>query len=236
MLTLKDAKAIAGTLGNPRKMPGYAYGLPAAKAAWVPDECRRLGLPVPPSYGCAIGGKMAAIPGTTCYACYADGRGQYGAPSVRHGQTVRLVGCYNPQWVAAMVRLIGHYCRGDDAYFRWHDSGDLLGDWHLEAIATIAEALPEVRFWLPTREALMVARFIRKHGAFPANLCVRVSATKVDAGPPAGLPRGIVTTSTVHDTAAPVGRECPAAHTGGKCGDCRACWSTKVDNVSYHVH
>jgi len=236
MLTLKEAKEIAGTLGNPRKMPGYSYGLPAARAAWVPAECERLGLPVPPVMGCAVGGRMSAIVGTTCYQCYADGRGQYGAPSVRHGQTLRLVGCYNPRWTEAMIRLIGHYCGGDDAYFRWHDSGDLLGYWHLEAIATIAAALPDVRFWLPTREAMLVVRFIREHGHFPSNLCIRVSSTKVDAGPPVGLPKAYVTTSTVHDTAAPIGKLCDAAHRGGQCGPCRACWNRKVSNVSYHVH
>ncbi len=232
-MTLKAAKAIAGSLGKPSKMPGYAYGLPAAKASWVPQVCAEQGLPVPPKYGCAIGGKMAGIAGTTCASCYADGRGQYGAPSVLIGQVRRLVGVYDPRWTAAMIRLISHYVKPSEPFFRWHDSGDILSDEHLEAIATIAVALPWVNFWVPTREAPMVARFLRKHGAFPSNLTVRISATKVDhtAGQVLGQP-----TSTVHDKAAPLGHACPAPDTGGRCDTCRACWSPKVANVSYGIH
>lgn len=232
-LTLKEAKSIAGSLGNPSKMPGKAYGLPAAKASWIPEVCKAQGLPVPPVYGCAVGGKMAGITGTTCSSCYADGRGQYGAPSVLIGQARRLVGCYDPRWTRAMIQLIDHYVQPSEPFFRWHDSGDLLGDWHLEAIATIASALPHIRFWLPTREALIVSRFLRRHKAFPGNLTVRLSATKVDAPPPSGLPVG---TSTVHDDGDAVGHACPAPSTGGRCDTCRACWSNDVANVSYGIH
>jgi len=221
-------------------MPGKAYGLPAAKATWVPQVARDMGLPVPPKYGCAIGGKLAGVAGTTCAACYADNRGQYGAPSVHKGQTKRVVGVHDPRWIEAMLIQINRYVDPAEPFFRWHDSGDLLGDWHLEAIATIASATPWVNYWLPTREALIVSRFLRKHGDFPSNLTVRVSATKVDAGPPTGLP---VNTSTVHsdDTAAAMAARdtdalCDAAHRGGQCGPCRACWDRDVDNVSYGIH
>ena len=38
-MLVKEAKQIIGSLGNPSKMPGLSYGLPAAKASWVPQYC-----------------------------------------------------------------------------------------------------------------------------------------------------------------------------------------------------
>jgi hypothetical protein len=43
-------------------------------------------------------------------------------------------------------------------------------------------------------------------------------------------------TSTVHHKAKASGRVCPAPKQGNACGDCRACWSADVANVSYHKH
>jgi hypothetical protein len=130
-----------------------------------------------------------------------------------------------------MVFMINLDVDPAEPFFRWHDSGDLLGEWHLAAIVEVARRCPWVRFWLPTREAKLVAAWLAKHGDFPSNLTVRVSATKID-----GKPGAFPNTSTVHDKAAPAGHACLAAHQGGKCGDCRACWSRDVANVSYHVH
>lgn len=229
--TRKAAEAIAGCLGKPSKMPGRAYGLPAAGAKWVPATAEAMGLPVPPQYGCPVGALMAKIKGSTCAACYADERGRYGAASVHKGQVRRAVGVFHPLWVEAMVYLINKDVDPLEPYFRWHDSGDLLGRWHLDLIVEIARRVPWVQFWLPTREAKVVAGWIKDHGEFPSNLVVRVSATKVDGKAPS-----FANTSTVHDKAAPVGHSCPAAHQGGKCQSCRACWSRDVRNVSYHIH
>lgn len=229
--TIKRAEQIAGTLGDPSKMPGRAYGLPAASAPWVPAYCEADGLPVPPSYGCPTGALMARVRGTTCSACYADERGRYGASSVKKGQTRRVVGVHHPQWVDAMVLLITRKVDPREPYFRWHDSGDLLGLWHLRRIVEVAQRCPWVSFWLPTREAKVVDQYLEEHGDFPRNLVVRVSATKVDGKPPR-----FTNTSTVHDKAKPVGHACPAPQQGNKCASCRACWSRDVRNVSYHLH
>lgn len=229
--TLKAAHAIAGSIGNPSKMPGKSYGLPAAAAAWVPAACAEMGIPVPPAYGCAVGAKLAAIKGTTCAACYAT-RANYQYGSVKKAQAKRAAGVFHPQWVEAMVFLINAKVNKADPFFRWHDSGDLLGLWHLEAVAMVAQMTPSIRHWIPTREAKVVAAFVAAHGSFPENLTVRVSATKVDQAPPLAFP----ITSTVHATGAAHGRTCPAPTQGNKCGDCRACWSQDVANVSYHVH
>jgi hypothetical protein len=46
-----DALKITGSLSKPSKMPGWAYGLPAKE--------------------CKTGGKLAKVPGSVCYDCYA---------------------------------------------------------------------------------------------------------------------------------------------------------------------
>ena len=111
--TLKQAREIIGSLGKPSKMPGNAYGLPASNAGFVPAICKERGLPVPLQYGCAVGQVLARIPGTPCYRCYADEKGNYTYPSVQIAQTIRLVGLYHPQWVEAMVFVLGR------TYIQW---------------------------------------------------------------------------------------------------------------------
>jgi hypothetical protein len=59
-------------------------------------------------------------------------------------------------WVDSMVKLISS---SGEAYFRWHDSGDLQSLQHLLDIVRIAEQLPNVSFWLPTKEKGLVYKY-----------------------------------------------------------------------------
>lgn len=206
--TKAAAVKIAGSLGKPSKMPGLSYGISAQL--------------------CKVGAALAKIPGSTCHDCYAL-KANYSYPSVKVAHAKRVAGINDPRWVDAMVYMIG---KAGEKYFRWHDSGDLQSFQHLLNIVTIAEQLPSVDFWLPTREKGLVNQYMRAFGDFPANLCVRVSAAMVDAGAPAGF----TNTSTVHQDKAAAGYSCPAQQQGNKCQDCRACWDKSVSNVSYHKH
>jgi hypothetical protein len=198
-----------GSLGKPSKMPGFAYGLSA--------------------FDCKVGAKLREVEGSTCNKCYAT-RGHYLYANVKKAQAVRLHSLDEAQWVLAMVEKIRETTTG---YFRWHDSGDLQSLQHLFQIVAVAEALPEVKFWMPTREKAIVNEYLRTFGDFPENLTVRVSAAMIGGEPPAGFPQ----TSTVHKkTMVPVGHVCPSNMNAGKCGECRACWDKSVDNVSYPYH
>ncbi len=120
-----------------------------------------------------------------------------------------------------------------DYFFRFHDSGDLQSLGHLAKIAAVASATPRIKHWLPTRETKIVLDYVNAGGVVPPNLLIRVSATMIDGQATKAWP----TTSGVHSGHKPSsGRACPAPRQGNKCGDCRACWSTAVDHVSYHVH
>jgi len=205
--TLKQAELIAGSLSKPSKMPGYAYGIPAK--------------------ACKIGSKLHQIKGSVCATCYAL-KGRYMFPNVQAAQEKRLFAIGDPKWVDAMVFMIkfrGH------PYFRWHDSGDLQDEDHLLKIFEVARQCPEVNFWLPTREVMIVMNVLSVMQA-PSNLTIRLSATKVDETRNV-LHHGLVTSSVVSDTTQ---ASCPAYKQGGVCGACRACWDKGVQNVSYPLH
>jgi len=207
-----EANAVCGTLTQTSKMPCKSYSLPTE--------------------ACQTGYKMAQIEGSICSACYAN-KGFYRAyeSTIKPSQFARLDSLSNPHWVDGMVNLIGN-----DAFFRWHDSGDLQGVEHLEKIARVAQLTPQTRHWLPTREYGMIKTYIAKHGALPENLIVRLSAMYPDK--PVKVPislQGVanVAVSNVH-TGQPMGTACNAPNQNGACNDCRLCWTGET--VSYALH
>ena len=208
-----QAAAIVGGLTQTSKMPCKSYSLP--------------------TIACQTGYRMAQIPGTVCSSCYAD-KGFYAMykKTIEPAQVARLVSLEDPLWIDSMVNLIGQ-----DAYFRWHDSGDLQSLAHLEQIAAVCNATPGTMHWLPTREYGMVKDYVAKHGKIPANLVIRLSAMYPDK--PVQIPaslRGIagIAASNVH-AAKPIGSDCNASKQNGECRTCRTCWdSTKT--VSYAMH
>ena len=207
-----EASLVAGSVTQTTKMPCKSYSLPTV--------------------ACITGFKMSKIAGSICSTCYAN-KGNYLAyqNNIEPAQHARLDSLHDALWVDAMVSHIGN-----DNYFRWHDSGDLQGLWHLEKIAQVAQLTPDCLHWLPTREYSMVKAYIAKHGALPGNLIVRLSAMYVDKHVtiPASLQgQANVTVSNVH-TITPMGLECQAPKNKGQCGPCRACWGTEP--VSYKAH
>jgi hypothetical protein len=156
-------------------------------------------------------------------------KGNYRFGNVQRALDRRLASLYHPQWVDAIVYLIR---ASDCRFFRWHDSGDVQSLAHLLNIVRVAELLPQVKFWLPTREKKIVLDYKRTFKEFPRNLVVRVSAAMVDAGPPAGFTH----TSSVYRKGVSRGRACPAHEQHNRCADCRACWDRRVRHVSYRFH
>jgi hypothetical protein len=215
-LTLKAARAICGTIGFPSKMPGTSYGIPAQ--------------------ACITGAKLAQIEGSVCFDCYAL-RGNYLYPSVQKAQQTRLMGINHHHWVDAVVTLL----ENDHApeknlppYHRWHDSGDLQSIEHLGKLCEIAERMPHIQHWIPTKEPKIVRDYVRNGGTIPDNLIIRLSGTMVNGNPPKAWPH----TSTVYvaGRGAPIGYACPAYKQNHKCQDCRACWDKSIPNISYPKH
>ncbi len=204
-LTVKLAKSIAGSLGNPSKMPGLSYGISAKL--------------------CNVGSKLAKVPGSVCSGCYAL-KANYQYPSVQTAHKNRARGLSSISWADSMIRLIS---RSGEVYFRWHDAGDLQNFQHLLDIVRIAEALPSVNFWLPTKEKKLIYQYRETFGDFPANLCVRLSGAMIDGKAPSYTGN----TSTVVSTAS---FTCKAPTQSNKCLDCRDCWNRNIKNVAYKIH
>lgn len=214
MATIKALQMQVGSLSNPSKMPGFGYSTPAKD--------------------CQTGSKLAKIVNSICSICYAK-KGRYVFPNVQNAMQYRLDSLNKIDWIDCMVELISKkqskLPEGQREFFRWHDSGDIQGVWHLEKIAEIARRLPEINFWLPTREY----RFVREWLATatkPKNLQIRLSAYMIDGKPPTELANRLgLTTSGVSQN----GFNCPAPKQDNACGDCRACW-TSDENINYKSH
>ena len=114
-----QAASVCGTLTATSKMP-----------------CKSLSLP---TESCITGSKMAEMPGSICSSCYAN-KGFYSmyANTIKPAQFARLDSIDSPHWVDSMVSSIGN-----DAFFRWHDSGDIQGLAHLEKIVSICQQTPK---------------------------------------------------------------------------------------------
>ena len=209
-LTIKLAEGRVGSLSTPSKMPGFGYSTPA-------EDCIK-------------GSKMRTVVDSICSFCYAL-KGRYVFPNVKKAMKKRLKSLNQLDWVDMMVFMINK--REKTGFFRWHDSGDVQGVWHLEKIAEVARRLPHIQFWLPTREYFFVREWMAL-GRKPDNLIIRLSALMMDGAPPVSLAKrlGLTTSGAKTDGSF----TCPASEQGNECKDCRACWDDTVENIDYKKH
>jgi hypothetical protein len=130
-----------------------------------------------------------------------------------------------------MVDLVGR-----ESHFRWFDSGDLQSADMLRDILAVAARTTDTRHWFTTREVAFV-RDALAGKTLPDNVVIRMPAAFPDSRRVPG--ESITgTVALVHAKQAPQADAwvCPAPSQGGKCGECRACWSRDVAAVSYKAH
>lgn len=210
--TWKELNVYTGGLSEPSKMPGYAYSLSAHR--------------------CQVGAKLRSVPGSTCASCYAL-KGRYVFPNVQNAMERRLA-CMQVDtlsWAAAMAASIQ---KAGFPFFRWHDSGDLQGPNHLDAICKIATLTPNILHWLPTREYGMIRSFPKDR--IPDNLIIRVSLPMVGRMDGAKDWDNYSTVDVPATMSADSYVDCPARSQGNVCGSCRACWDRTVKRVNYTKH
>jgi hypothetical protein len=221
-MTLKEAKEITGGLSWPSKMPCPSFNLPASK--------------------CGIGSELRKIPGTVCSKCYAC-KGRYGFPNVQNALQKRYDGLFakdKNKWIEAIVFLINHYA-SKSGYFRWHDSGDIQGYWHLDLIIKVAKQTPNIKYYLPTKSYLSIFEKI------PKNLCIRLSSYYINNAWPVNgyikekeifnsgkYPVSITITEDMEHLFQK-NRICQGVKTGN-CGTCRMCWNKNIKTVYYPAH
>jgi Gene product 88 len=213
-MTLTEAIKITGGLSEPSKMPCYSYNLPARE--------------------CKIGSKLREVPNSVCHTCYAF-RGNYGFKTVQSALDRRLKNTRKTKWVEAMTFLIN--ATNSNNYFRFFDSGDLQSARMLKNICKIAENLPHIKFWLPTKEYSLVFNFA-KHNKIPDNLIIRLSAYMIDQPIPNAVREkakkyGFVFSEVTRDLSK---MTCPSKFQQNKCLTCRNCWDKTVETVTYKAH
>lgn len=198
---------------------------------------------------CLTGSKLVHIPGSVCHKCYAV-RVEKRYPNAKlayernYLQATALIATKPEAWAKAMAFQITQAAlKTHQPYHRWFDSGDLASPEMLHAIVLTAKLTPDIKHWLPTREAKMVKDYLTSH-TLPPNLTIRVSSPMIDDGP---LP--YPNTSTVHTHTqlppTPDSHVCPSTSPAHRsldpdnrpnCGYCRACWDISIPNISYPQH
>lgn len=208
--------------GGNGKMPGSVYSITAT--------------------ACHTGSKLATIAGTPCHGCYAL-RLEKMRPTVHAAYRRNLEAWRKAEqegntraWAQSMAaQIVAHGA----AYHRWFDFGDVQSLAHLVAIVDVCELTPNVQHWLPTQERGTVNEYKRMFGVFPANLVVRVSASKIDGPLPTASHQSMVASKDKKTKAynVPLGATlCEARTRGNKCGPCRACWDSNIETVVYPKH
>ena len=218
-------------LTEARKMPCASWSLPAGAACPFAH------------YG----------EGTICGSCYAQ-KGSYTQyPGVRKAQNARYDWtreCLKSDegtdtFVRTLVDVIHRHTdrqTSTQKYFRVHDSGDLFSPAYTHAWIRIVQALPDVRFWFPTRSwramtmtkmspSVRVGWELALTGlAAEPNVVVRPSALFFNA--PAPRIPGLSAGSTAADDGS---YTCPASRQDNECRECRACWNLDAP-ISYRAH
>ena len=197
-------------LSNVSKMPGKSISLDA--------------------FECKTGSKLAEIPGSVCFDCYAR-KGMYRMPNVRNKMVERMA-FFNA--IDFVPRMVDELDRTRNPHFRWFDSGDVQNVRMALNIIDVIKATPNKKHWIPTKERKIWLEAL-KIQPLPDNAVLRFSATMVNAAPPEAWKHSSMVINDFKG-AAPVGHECPAPKQGGKCGECRACWSHDVKTITYHKH
>jgi len=219
---LKQAWKNIGGLSRTQKMPGYSWSL-------SPDKCQ-------------FGKILKKSPNNVCHICYAR-KGNYTFKNVKYAHSRRFERWEenNELWVKSMIQLMQE-C--DCPFFRYFDSGDLQSYQMLMDIIEIAKATPEMNYWLPTKEYLIIEAITGM--TIPPNLNIRVSAPIInqilskEKIKTLGWENCEITTSSV------LAREkiilsddvCIAVynHTDCETEKCRKCWDRNVKNVIYMKH
>jgi hypothetical protein len=213
---VKVPDGTAALLTEARKMPGLSWSLPAHQACPA----------------------QVTGPGSICGSCYAA-KGRYRISNVAGAQRQRFL------WAVAKMRtpegrdefvqtMVDAIARDKSVYFRVHDSGDLFNPAYVACWARIARAMPQKRFWIPTRTWRFLDRpawrdALLELAGLP-NVTMRPSALMFGDVPP------IIPGMAAGTSAASEGFNCPAPEYGNYCGPCRACWDAPESARIYRTH
>lgn len=213
-----------GLLSAPSKMPCYSFSIPAGSSCPF-----KVVTPDPETGAQAI-----------CAICYAMMR-NYLRHNVTNAQAVRFQWTLDSMrdaasrqaWIDTMVSAIKGTTTMAVPYFRIHDSGDFFSPQYVMCWVEVIRALPQIKFWAPTRSyratsPKWIAAFAELN-ALP-NVTVRPSALHFDA------PSPMLPMYAAGSSASATGYNCPAHEQQNMCLDCRLCWDSPSTPIVYRKH
>jgi hypothetical protein len=228
-MNIKEAEENVGGLSSPSKMPTCGWSISA--------------------FDCRVGSVLATREGSACFRCYAR-KGRYVFPKVQNALRRRLQKWHADRvmWRASMVYLMHHKkAIVKSGCFRWFDSGDLQNVQMLSDIVYVALETPQIRHWLPTKEYKLIREFQSNiYFPKPTNLIIRVSHPYTDKVFVNG-PRHnsvIFNADRFADGFDKIDDDidygsysfCPSSFQKNSCGECRACWDSKIETIVYKAH
>ena len=170
-------------------------------------------------------------PVDACSMCYAL-QGRYTFGVVKAVREHNLTDWEKPGWVDAMI---SHIVKSQ--YFRWFDSGDVYSPKLAALIGAVIGGTPNCRHWLPTR-AYKDPEISFVLGAIEMlpNVIVRRSSDSITGERIKGNHTSTIIPDPTHYTPEKGAVLCTAYKRKGKCGPCRACWSSKIHTTIYPLH
>lgn len=172
-------------LSRPSKMPCASFNLPAMVAC----PAAKLSIKM-------LGSKAL------CVNCYAM-KGRYSFKNVKKAQNARYEfvknNLSNGVFVKSMIEAISKATKKASSkiipnLFRVHDSGDLFSKEYITAWIEICKALPQVKFWFPTKEWVRMSDELKELASLK-NVALRPSALSI--GDHAPMLKGFASGSTV---------------------------------------
>jgi len=174
----------------------------------------------------------------TCSGCYAM-EGHYCYSNVKNLREHNLEDWKRKDWVRDMVSEIK-----DMAYFRFFDSGDIYCIELAEKIKKLCIRCKNTKFWIPTLSWRIpgINKVLEEINNLP-NVVVRKSSGRVETEDTYSGRTSSNISTVIPETE--LGKQytktnnrvvCRSFERGGKCKDCRACWSKKVQTIFYVAH
>lgn len=214
------------SLSSPSKMPCYSWSIPAG------ETCP--------------GAKLSIVmhgDNAVCTECYAE-KGFYRMPSTQNAQLTRrawlgrsLAHDGGEEFVTVMSGLIRRSVRAcGKPLFRGHDAGDFYSVPYINAWVRIVSALPDVRFWFPTRSYIVpnLVDALKRFAALP-NVSLRPSGLDFDSEAPMleGFAAGTTVARSLPIAQTLKGNVCPATTDIPQCEahGCTNCWDKVVPTI-----
>lgn len=203
-------------LSSPGKMPCKSFSLQAV------ETCPGMFLP---------SGEVKDI----CKGCYATKRA-YTWKDAKRVREDNFEETKKPTFVADLVSLI---LRQKKKYFRWFDSGDIYSNDFLDKVYTVCKLTPEIKHWVPTKSRDLFDQETWKKLESLPNVRVRFSSDSISGEYSKEHGSAVIKNAElVFEDIKPSKKlfPCPSSRQEGKCLNCRACWSKKIDVVVYKYH